>query len=104
MWDIPEIDKVKGICYFLAKQKTDPAWADKSPMEQLGDIAVYMSNKPKERKFVSQYGAVRLSKEEARDVIAGQSKPGNLFIYMVIYEERGGKRIGYVFYRGFGNQ
>eukprot|EP00972_Heterocapsa_arctica_P101721 14987356-Heterocapsa_arctica.AAC.1 len=80
MWAIPEIDKVRGICTLLAKKKTEPAWAEKNPMEQLGDIAVFMSDKPKERTLLSQYGAVRLSKEEARDVIAGQIKPGNLFI------------------------
>eukprot|EP00972_Heterocapsa_arctica_P046480 6860367-Heterocapsa_arctica.AAC.1 len=82
MWAIPDIEKVRGICDFLAKHKKDPAWAAKSPMEQLGDIVVYKSDKPNERKLLSQYGAVRLSKEEAIDVIQGQTLPGNLFIYM----------------------
>eukprot|EP00972_Heterocapsa_arctica_P035905 5281436-Heterocapsa_arctica.AAC.1 len=82
MWAIPEIDKVKGISKFLADKNAEKTWTEMSLMEQLGIIAVYMSDKPKERKLLSQFGAVRLSKEEAKDAIAGQIKPGNLFIYM----------------------
>eukprot|EP00972_Heterocapsa_arctica_P061713 9100161-Heterocapsa_arctica.AAC.1 len=63
-----------------------------------------MWDKPTERKLLSHYGAVRLSKEEALDVIQRESRPGNFWILMVTYEERSEKRIGYIFYQDYGNQ
>eukprot|EP00972_Heterocapsa_arctica_P054074 7968907-Heterocapsa_arctica.AAC.1 len=46
---------------------------------------------------------MRLSKEEAMDVASTDSTPGNLFVYMTAYKERGEERVGYIIYRDYGN-
>eukprot|EP00972_Heterocapsa_arctica_P040387 5949433-Heterocapsa_arctica.AAC.1 len=56
MTPIPEAGKVKGICKCLADKKAEKSWNGMTPMEQLALIAIHVSDKPDERKFLSQRG------------------------------------------------
>eukprot|EP00972_Heterocapsa_arctica_P050358 7403277-Heterocapsa_arctica.AAC.1 len=58
MSPIPEMDKVKGICKFLA-DKAEKTWKEMTPMEQLVLIAISFSDKPEERQLLSQCAIVK---------------------------------------------
>eukprot|EP00972_Heterocapsa_arctica_P009026 1328170-Heterocapsa_arctica.AAC.1 len=38
------------------------------------------------------------------DVASNPNRPGNLFVYITTYKDRGESRLGYVFYRDYGNE
>eukprot|EP00972_Heterocapsa_arctica_P049515 7288099-Heterocapsa_arctica.AAC.1 len=57
-----------------------------------------------ERKYISGFGAVRLSKKEAIDVADIAHRPNNLFVYVTGYQEENQTRLGYLFYRDYGNE
>eukprot|EP00972_Heterocapsa_arctica_P108282 15946624-Heterocapsa_arctica.AAC.1 len=56
---IPEKERIKGIVNFLEYQKTKRVWRDMTPLEKLGQIAIFISDKPDERKLISKFGGVR---------------------------------------------
>eukprot|EP00972_Heterocapsa_arctica_P003485 519232-Heterocapsa_arctica.AAC.1 len=60
------MDEIPGkdlnIVSFIAKcKRDDETWAQKTALEKIGILAVYVWDKPAERKLLSHYGAVRLS-------------------------------------------
>eukprot|EP00972_Heterocapsa_arctica_P068819 10170567-Heterocapsa_arctica.AAC.1 len=57
-----------------------------------------------ERHLLSQYGAVRPSKKEAIEVADNLNRLQNLFVYIASYKEDKENRLGYVFYRDYGNE
>eukprot|EP00972_Heterocapsa_arctica_P115862 16450072-Heterocapsa_arctica.AAC.1 len=61
-----------------------------------------------ERKYISGFGAVRLSKTEAIEVVSSKVRPQNLFVHITGYIEtiRSEKftRLGYLFFRDYGNE
>eukprot|EP00972_Heterocapsa_arctica_P016472 2430936-Heterocapsa_arctica.AAC.1 len=60
-----------------------------------------------ERKYISGFGAVRLSREEALEAIASKGRPQNYFIHLAGYTETKAEkqpRLGYLFYRDYGNE
>eukprot|EP00972_Heterocapsa_arctica_P058737 8659665-Heterocapsa_arctica.AAC.1 len=57
-----------------------------------------------EKHLLSQYGAVRLSKKEAIEVAENLNRPQNLFVNISAYKGEKENRLGYVFYRDYGNE
>eukprot|EP00972_Heterocapsa_arctica_P082062 12094888-Heterocapsa_arctica.AAC.1 len=57
-----------------------------------------------ERKYISGFGAVILSKKEAMDVADSANRPNNIFVYVTGYKEDNQTRLGYLFYRDYGNE
>eukprot|EP00972_Heterocapsa_arctica_P060201 8879296-Heterocapsa_arctica.AAC.1 len=56
-----------------------------------------------ERKYISGFGAVRLSKKEAIEVAESAVRPNNLFVYVTGYKKENQTCLGYLFYRDYGN-
>eukprot|EP00972_Heterocapsa_arctica_P107792 15875421-Heterocapsa_arctica.AAC.1 len=56
-----------------------------------------------ERKYISGFGTVRLSKKEAIDVADSRVRPNNLFVYVTGYKEENHIKLGYLFYMDYGN-
>eukprot|EP00972_Heterocapsa_arctica_P032707 4818216-Heterocapsa_arctica.AAC.1 len=62
-----------------------------------------------ERNYVSSFGAVRITKEEAIEMNSNCVRYQNFWVHVTVYEEeeeRGGKiqKLGYMFYRDYGNE
>eukprot|EP00972_Heterocapsa_arctica_P090406 13335952-Heterocapsa_arctica.AAC.1 len=99
-----------GMTEWIKKMRTDKDWLD-------GDIDTNMlmtcchlsTTKMKtERTYISQYGAVRMTKTESTEMINNNQRYNNFWIYVAVYEEdeeRGGniQKLGYKFYRDYGN-
>eukprot|EP00972_Heterocapsa_arctica_P024668 3638560-Heterocapsa_arctica.AAC.1 len=67
-----------------------------------------MTEMKTERHFISQYGAVRMTKAESIEMINNNQRYHHFWIYVTVIEEdeeRGAKtmKLGYKFYRDFGN-
>eukprot|EP00972_Heterocapsa_arctica_P039332 5793386-Heterocapsa_arctica.AAC.1 len=63
----------------------------------------------KERGDISQYGAVRMTKAEAKEMIRTNQRYIHFRVYVTVYEEmeaRGVKiqRLGFILYRDWGNE
>eukprot|EP00972_Heterocapsa_arctica_P084839 12497281-Heterocapsa_arctica.AAC.1 len=56
------------------------------------------------RKYISGFGTVRLSKKEAMDVADSANRPNNFFVYVTGYKVENQTRLGYLFYRDYGNE
>eukprot|EP00972_Heterocapsa_arctica_P064358 9497806-Heterocapsa_arctica.AAC.1 len=62
-----------------------------------------------ERKYISGFGAVRMTRAEAIEMITDNVRYQNFWIHVTAFEEdedRGGnvQRMGYLLYRDYGNE
>eukprot|EP00972_Heterocapsa_arctica_P003059 453669-Heterocapsa_arctica.AAC.1 len=62
-----------------------------------------------ERNYISQYGAIRMTKEEAIEMITNCVRYHNVWVHVTVYEEeedKGGKiqKLEYLFYKDYGNE
>eukprot|EP00972_Heterocapsa_arctica_P044885 6624163-Heterocapsa_arctica.AAC.1 len=80
-----EILTVKGetIDYIKWWRNRDLTWPYKTNVDKFTEIAIYLACKPKERKLLSELGAVRISRKEALDIIKSKQIPVNYDVVMV---------------------
>eukprot|EP00972_Heterocapsa_arctica_P040595 5982361-Heterocapsa_arctica.AAC.1 len=63
-----------------------------------------MSDKPDDRKELSKFGAVRLPREQALDIIKTHEALDDYFIIVGEINIKGKDKVGYLFYQDMGNQ
>ncbi len=59
--------------------KQKKIWANSSILEQIEHIAIFLATRPKERRELSIFGAVRLTREEGRTIVRDKKKAFNFF-------------------------
>eukprot|EP00972_Heterocapsa_arctica_P108660 16000563-Heterocapsa_arctica.AAC.1 len=91
--------------------KDDKNWTEATILKKLLMTCYHMSTTKMraERKYISAFGAIRMTKEEAIEMNTNCVRYQNLWGHVTGYEddeERGGKiqKLGYLFYRDYGNE
>jgi hypothetical protein len=74
----------------IGQWKHKKIWADSSILEQIEHIAIFLATRPKERRELAIFGAVRLTREEGRTIIRDKKKAFNFYATVNI------KRITYL--------
>jgi hypothetical protein len=54
-------------------------WADAACPAKIEHIAIYLATRPQQRRLLAKFGAVRLTREEGRNIILKKRKAFNFF-------------------------
>eukprot|EP00972_Heterocapsa_arctica_P094881 13992375-Heterocapsa_arctica.AAC.1 len=102
-----EKSHTQGIEQFLEEQKEKKRWKEATNEQKMMMACFAMTQIRAERKYISGYGAVRLSRTKALEVISSKGRPQNYFIHIAGYTEtitsEKFTRLGYLFFRDYGN-